>query len=146
MVVLRALGLGDLLTVVPALRALAGAFPEHPLLLACPAALAPLARLSGAVDEVVPTAGLADGPLRPRLHHAAVAVNLHGRGPESHQLLLATAPERLVGFAHPVVPASALPGCRHPGGAGWRRPRRPAPGPAVGPGRGGPPRPGSHSR
>ena len=48
-VVLRALGLGDLLTVVPALRALAGAFPEHPLLLACPAALAPLARLSGAV-------------------------------------------------------------------------------------------------
>ncbi len=106
-VALRALGLGDLLTGVPVLRALADAFPGHPVLLACPAALAPLARLSGAVDEVVPTAGLADGPLRPRLHHAAVAVNLHGRGPESHQLLLATAPERLVGFAHPAVPASA---------------------------------------
>jgi hypothetical protein len=106
-VALRALGLGDLLTGVPALRALADAFPGHPVLLACPAALAPLARISGAVDEVVPTAGLADGPLRPRLHHATVAVNLHGRGPESHQLLLATAPERLVGFAHPAVPASA---------------------------------------
>jgi ADP-heptose:LPS heptosyltransferase len=112
-VVLRALGLGDLLTGVPALRAFADAFPDHPVLLACPATLAPLADLSGAVDEVIPTAGLADGPLRPRLHHAAVAVNLHGRGPESHQLLLATAPERLVGFAHPAVPASA-------GGPRWR--------------------------
>jgi ADP-heptose:LPS heptosyltransferase len=105
-VVLRALGLGDLLTVVPALRALADAFPDHPLLLACPAALAPLARLSGAVDEVVPAAGLTQGPLRPRLHHAAVAANLHGRGPESHRLLLGTVPERLIAFAHPAVPAS----------------------------------------
>ena len=40
-VVLRALGLGDLLTAVPALRALADAFPRHPRLLATPAALAP---------------------------------------------------------------------------------------------------------
>jgi ADP-heptose:LPS heptosyltransferase len=106
-VALRALGLGDLLTGVPAMRALADAFPDRPVLLACPAALAPLAQLSGAVDGVVPTAGLADGPLHPRLHHAAVAVNLHGRGPQSHRLLLAAAPERLVAFAHPAVPASA---------------------------------------
>ena len=49
-VVLRALGLGDLLTAVPALRALADAFPRHPRLLAAPAVLAPLARASGAVD------------------------------------------------------------------------------------------------
>jgi ADP-heptose:LPS heptosyltransferase len=105
-VVLRALGLGDLLTVVPALKALADAFPRHPRLLAVPTALAPLARCTGAVDEVVPAEGL-DQPLSRLLHGAALAVNLHGRGPESHNLLLATEPRRLLAFAHPAVPASS---------------------------------------
>lgn len=79
---LRALGLGDLLTSVPALAALADAFPDHRRVLAAPSALGPLARLSGAVDEVVGSAPLA--PLDRSLHGAAVAVNLHGRGPQSH--------------------------------------------------------------
>jgi ADP-heptose:LPS heptosyltransferase len=93
--VLRALGVGDLATAVPALRALRRAFPGRPLLLAAPAWLAPLARLTEAVDDLVPCRDLTD-PL-PQLR-PAVAVNLHGRGPQSHELLQATHPGRLLAF------------------------------------------------
>ncbi len=111
LLVLRALGLGDLLTAVPALYALADAFPGHHRVLAAPSVLGPLARHSGAVDEVADTAGLRS-PLDASLAGADLAVNLHGRGPQSHELLLATGPRRLIAFANPAVPAGA-------GGPSW---------------------------
>jgi ADP-heptose:LPS heptosyltransferase len=97
LVALRALGLGDLLTAVPALRALATAFPDHRRVLAAPRALAPLALLTRSVDELVHTRPLE--PLDARLDGADVAINLHGRGPESHRLLMQVRPARLVAFA-----------------------------------------------
>jgi ADP-heptose:LPS heptosyltransferase/uncharacterized protein YjbJ (UPF0337 family) len=100
LVAYRPLGLGDLLTGIPALRALRDGFPEHELVLAAPAALRELAALSGAVDAVVDTAPLAPPPI----DAPDVAVNLHGRGPESHRALLAVRPRRLIAFASDAVP------------------------------------------
>ena len=96
-VVLRALGLGDLLTCVPALRALRRGLPHHELVLLTPARFAPLVRVAGLADVVVDTL-----PWRPppsSFDGADLAVNLHGRGPQSHQLLLAGQPRRLVAYA-----------------------------------------------
>ena len=102
LVIVRALGLGDFLTGVPAYRALARAFPHHRRILAAPAALAPLAALCGdSIDEVVDTAPLA--PLDPALHAADIAVNLHGRGPQSHRLILETKPQHFIAFRNAEV-------------------------------------------
>jgi ADP-heptose:LPS heptosyltransferase len=105
LVALRPLGLGDFLTAVPALRALAAAFPGHTRVLAGPSVLAPLAGSTGAVHEVVHTEPLR--PLPSTLEDADVAVDLHGRGPASHRVLLAARPQRLIAFENPEIPASA---------------------------------------
>jgi ADP-heptose:LPS heptosyltransferase len=102
-VVLRAHGLGGLLDVVPALRAIADAFPGHRCVLAAPAAVAPLAHLTGAVDDVVDTVPFR--PLHPALYRPQLAVNLHDRGPQSHEMLLDAMPDGLIAFAHPAIHA-----------------------------------------
>jgi len=99
--VLRALGIGDLATAVPVLRGIRAARPTEEIVLAAPAWLAPLARLTGAVDRVLPV----DGIEVPRIEvpPPRLAVNLHGRGPRSHRLLAGTRPERMLAFACPAA-------------------------------------------
>ena len=102
LVVLRALGLGDLLTAIPALRGVARAFPDHERLLAAPAPLAPL--VPRRLARLVPTGELA--PLARWLHRPDCAVNLHGRGPQSHRIVLDARPTRVLAFEHPEIPVS----------------------------------------
>ncbi|MEV0902476.1 glycosyltransferase family 9 protein [Actinoplanes sp. NPDC049802] len=107
--VLRALGVGDLATAVPALRGLRAAFAGETLALAAPAWLTPLIVTIGGIDRIVPARELEplDGaPAMPR-----IAVNLHGSGPESHHRLTALRPGALWAFAS--APAG------HQDGPGW---------------------------
>ena len=114
--VLRALGLGDALTAVPALRGIRRAWPDRWLLLAADARIGGWLRSLGLVDEVLPTPAL-----RPLIWpppavigtSGHLAVNLHGRGPQSHRTLAATVPDRLVAFRQPSG--------AHLDGPTWRR-------------------------
>jgi ADP-heptose:LPS heptosyltransferase len=98
-VVLRALGLGDLLTGVPAVRGVRRRWPSAEVALAAPEPVGRFLQELGVVDTVLPVSSL-DEPIPSDGRPAPdVAVNLHGRGPQSHRLLRALAPRRLVGFA-----------------------------------------------
>jgi ADP-heptose:LPS heptosyltransferase len=94
LIVLRALKLGDLLAVVPALHALRRAFPEHRIRYAAQSWLEPVVALVGGI-ELLDTHGL-DVPI-PLSGPVDIAVNMHGRGPESTRRLDALAPHRRIG-------------------------------------------------
>ncbi|MFJ4775694.1 glycosyltransferase family 9 protein [Streptomyces sp. NPDC088762] len=110
--VLRALGLGDLLTVVPCLRALRRSMQDSDIVLAAPGRLSAAVRATGLVDRLLPVgapgravpAGLGWAGPAPD-----VAVDLHGNGPPSHLLLQRLRPGRLLAFRHSGTPDIAGP-------------------------------------
>jgi ADP-heptose:LPS heptosyltransferase len=101
-VMLRALGLGDFLTGVPAYRALAAGFPGCEIVLAAPAVLAPLAALTGVIDRVLPAGELE--PVSWPGPPPAVAADLHGSGPASHRIVGALGAGTTMMYRSPAAP------------------------------------------
>jgi ADP-heptose:LPS heptosyltransferase len=97
-VMLRALGLGDFLTGLPAMRAIKRAYANYEVVLATTPRSVALAQHAGVADAVVPVNELAALPQQ--LRGCEIAFNLHGKGPQSHRLLQQLSPHRLIAFAN----------------------------------------------
>ncbi len=114
--VLRALGLGDGLTGVPALRGLRRLLgPDARIVLAAPAGIGAFLVAAGVADELLETPDLDDVAERWRAAGTGrapdLAVDLHGRGPRSHRLLQSLRPGRLLAWRCPA--AGHLDGPEH---------------------------------
>jgi ADP-heptose:LPS heptosyltransferase len=99
--VLRALGLGDALAGIPALRGVRRRWPDRFITLAAGRDIGCWLKDLGVVDEVLPTEGLSTLSWPPPGWIGIgghIAVDLHGKGPLSHRLLSATAPDELIAF------------------------------------------------
>ncbi|MGP4054785.1 glycosyltransferase family 9 protein [Mycobacterium sp. 4D054] len=92
---------------MPALRGLRRRYPDTRITLAAPARYRALALHTGAVDDVVDTPEL--GPIRGIADRPDLAVNLHGRGPQSIAALLALRPRMLLTHRHDDFPHIAGP-------------------------------------
>jgi ADP-heptose:LPS heptosyltransferase len=104
---LRALGLGDLLTAVPALRAVRRHFAGSELLLAAPRPLEPLVHRFGLADRLFAVPSAVNTPpehLPNPPEPAEVAVNLHGKGPQSTRALRTLRPATLWAYGEPGAP------------------------------------------
>ncbi|WP_174186592.1 glycosyltransferase family 9 protein [Nocardia barduliensis] len=105
---LRAHGLRELLTAIPALRALHEAEPRHRLVLAAPGWLRPVIDLADCVDDLHATP-MAEA-LRWNAPPPTFAVNLHSGAADGIGALVATDPERTITHRHKDFPQ--LPGPR----------------------------------
>ncbi len=95
---------------MPAYRGLRRADPEARITLAAPAPLGALIELDTGIDRLLPVRGL--GGLSWSDRRPDLAVNLHGRGPQSIADLLGTGATRVLTHAHPDHPAVAGPSWR----------------------------------